>query len=124
MNSKGEIKLGDFGVSGQLINSVANTFVGTSGYMSPERIQGEKYSVQSDVWSLGMTLVELVLGKFPFPPNGQPLSVFELLEYIVHEPVPTLSCDYSTEFRDFIATSLIKDQNKRPGPSDLLVPHE
>jgi mitogen-activated protein kinase kinase len=34
LNSKGEIKLGDFGVSGQLINSVANTFVGTSGYMS------------------------------------------------------------------------------------------
>lgn len=34
LNSKGEIKLGDFGVSGELINSVANTFVGTSGYMS------------------------------------------------------------------------------------------
>jgi mitogen-activated protein kinase kinase len=104
LNSKGEIKLGDFGVSGQLINSVANTFVGTSGYMSPERIQGEKYSIQSDVWSLGMTLVELVLGKFPFPPNGQPLSVFELLEYIVHEPVPTLPPgQYTKEFETFIA---------------------
>jgi hypothetical protein len=34
LNSKGEVKLGDFGVSGQAINSVANTFVGTSGYMS------------------------------------------------------------------------------------------
>lgn len=71
---------------------------------------------------LGMTLVELVIGKFPFPPNEQPLSVFELLEYIVHEPVPTLPAgQYSKEFEEFIAESLIKDQNKRPGPSELLV---
>ena len=64
----------------------------------------QKYSVQSDVWSLGMTLVELVIAKFPFPPNGQPLSVFELLEYIVHEPVPTLPAGkYSKEFEEFIA---------------------
>ena len=68
-----------------------------------------------------MTLVELVLGKFPFPPNGQPLSVFELLEYIVHEPVPTLPSDqYSPEFQSFIAKSLIKDQAKRPSPTELL----
>ncbi|KAG6906755.1 hypothetical protein DXG01_012258 [Tephrocybe rancida] len=65
-NSKGEIKLCDFGVSGELINSIANTFVGTSIYMSPERIQGAEYSVKSDVWSLGISLVELALGRFPF----------------------------------------------------------
>jgi mitogen-activated protein kinase kinase len=69
-----------------------------------------------------MTLVELVIGKFPFPPNGQPLSVFELLEYIVHEPVPTLPKGmYSEEFDKFIAASLIKDQTKRPSPTELLV---
>jgi mitogen-activated protein kinase kinase len=69
-----------------------------------------------------MTLVELVIGKFPFPPNGQPLSVFELLEYIVNEPVPTLPSGlYSTEFEQFIATSLIKDPLKRPSPSELMV---
>ncbi|KAF9039890.1 kinase-like domain-containing protein [Panaeolus papilionaceus] len=65
-NSDGAIKLCDFGVSGELINSVANTFVGTSIYMSPERIQGAHYSVKSDVWSLGITLVELAIGRFPF----------------------------------------------------------
>lgn len=65
-NSEGAIKLIDFGVSGELINSIANTFVGTSIYMSPERIQGAEYSVKSDVWSLGITLVELALGRFPF----------------------------------------------------------
>ncbi|KAK7032512.1 MAP kinase kinase (MEK) [Paramarasmius palmivorus] len=66
LNSEGEIKLCDFGVSGELINSLANTFVGTSIYMSPERIQGGEYSVKSDVWSLGITIVELAHGRFPF----------------------------------------------------------
>ncbi|KAK2463919.1 hypothetical protein APHAL10511_004091 [Amanita phalloides] len=65
-NSQGEIKLCDFGVSGELINSIAHTFVGTSIYMSPERIQGAEYSVKSDVWSLGITLIELANGRFPF----------------------------------------------------------
>ncbi|KAG9019277.1 MAP kinase kinase (MEK) [Tulasnella sp. 427] len=65
-NSKGEIKICDFGVSGELINSIADTFVGTSTYMSPERIQGAQYSVKSDVWSLGISLIELALGRFPF----------------------------------------------------------
>ncbi|PFH45828.1 hypothetical protein AMATHDRAFT_71049 [Amanita thiersii Skay4041] len=69
-NSQGEIKLCDFGVSGELINSIAHTFVGTSVYMSPERIQGAEYSVKSDVWSLGITLIELANGRFPF--SGSP----------------------------------------------------
>jgi len=65
-NSKGQIKICDFGVSGELINSIADTFVGTSTYMSPERIQGAQYTVKSDVWSLGVSLIELALGRFPF----------------------------------------------------------
>ncbi|KAK6966404.1 mitogen-activated protein kinase [Favolaschia claudopus] len=65
-NSAGEIKICDFGVSGELINSIADTFVGTSTYMSPERIQGAQYTVKSDVWSLGVSLIELALGRFPF----------------------------------------------------------
>jgi mitogen-activated protein kinase kinase len=66
LNSGGEIKICDFGVSGELINSIADTFVGTSTYMSPERIQGAAYTVKSDVWSLGISLIELALGRFPF----------------------------------------------------------
>lgn len=64
--STGKIKICDFGVSGELINSIADTFVGTSTYMSPERIQGAAYTVKSDVWSLGISLIELALGRFPF----------------------------------------------------------
>uniref|UniRef100_A0A8B9HPQ2 Dual specificity mitogen-activated protein kinase kinase 2 n=1 Tax=Astyanax mexicanus TaxID=7994 RepID=A0A8B9HPQ2_ASTMX len=68
VNSRGEIKLCDFGVSGQLIDSMANSFVGTRSYMSPERLQGTHYSVQSDVWSMGLSLVELAIGRYPIPP--------------------------------------------------------
>ncbi|KZT12116.1 kinase [Laetiporus sulphureus 93-53] len=79
-NSQGQIKICDFGVSGELINSIADTFVGTSTYMSPERIQGAQYTVKSDVWSLGISLIELALGRFPFADSSSDdsdLSEFE-----------------------------------------------
>jgi len=121
LNSQGFIKLCDFGVSGVLINSVANTFVGTSAYMSPERIQGGSYTVKSDVWSLGITLLELALGKFPFPPDGAPLAVFELLEYIVNEPAPIPPPkQFSPEFESFIQKTLIKEHDDRPPPKALV----
>lgn len=86
-NTAGEIKICDFGVSGELINSIANTFVGTSTYMSvsgschfgsclialqPERIQGAPYTIKSDIWSLGISLIELACARFPFsdPPDS------------------------------------------------------
>ncbi|PWA21000.1 hypothetical protein CCH79_00007286, partial [Gambusia affinis] len=49
-------------------DSMANSFVGTRSYMSPERLQGTHYSVQSDVWSMGLSLVELAIGRYPIPP--------------------------------------------------------
>lgn len=125
LNSLGEVKIADFGVSGQLINSMANTFVGTSSYMSvswpaelamsypafsrvllifsptmqPERIQGTEYAIQSDIWSLGITILQFALGKHPFPG----LSILELLQFVVNEPAPTLPTgEFSVEFEDFI----------------------
>ncbi|XP_076661001.1 mitogen-activated protein kinase kinase 1 [Halictus rubicundus] len=71
VNSAGEIKICDFGVSGQLIDSMANSFVGTRSYMSPERLQGTHYSVQSDIWSLGLSLVEMAIGMYPIPPPNE-----------------------------------------------------
>ncbi|KAJ7069339.1 kinase [Mycena amicta] len=65
-NSTGDIKLCDFGVSGKFMDPIANTFVGTSTYFSPERIKGATHSVKSDIWSLGITLIELIVGQFPF----------------------------------------------------------
>ncbi|MBZ3881977.1 Dual specificity mitogen-activated protein kinase kinase 2 [Sciurus carolinensis] len=68
VNSREEIKLCDFVVSGQLIDSAANSFVGMWSYVSPERLQGTHYSVQSDVWSMGLSLVDLSIGRYPIPP--------------------------------------------------------
>ncbi|OZJ02350.1 hypothetical protein BZG36_04378 [Bifiguratus adelaidae] len=120
INSSGQIKICDFGVSGQLINSIADTFVGTSSYMSPERIQGAPYTVKSDVWSLGITIMELALGRFPFPADGTALSIFELLQHIVHEAVPTLPPGkYPEDLEDFLARCLMKDVDKRATPSEL-----
>nr|CAB3263616.1 MAPKK1/2 dual specificity mitogen-activated protein kinase kinase 1 [Phallusia mammillata] len=67
VNSRGEIKLCDFGVSGQLIDSMANSFVGTRSYMAPERLQGSRYTVLSDIWSLGLSLIEMAIGRYPIP---------------------------------------------------------
>ncbi|KAG0330837.1 Protein kinase C signaling pathway involved MAPKK protein, partial [Podila humilis] len=116
---EGNVKLCDFGVSGDLVNSLAETFVGTSYYMAPERIQGGKYPVQSDVWSLGLTLVEIAQLKNPFPSN---LAPFELLHYIVNQPVPSLPEDeaWSEPFRDFLRQSMIKDFMKRPTPEQIM----
>ncbi|CBY01391.1 hypothetical protein LEMA_P001780.1 [Plenodomus lingam JN3] len=55
VNSKGNIKLCDFGVSSELEGSIAETFVGTGTYMAPERIQGSPYTVKSDVWTATTT---------------------------------------------------------------------
>ncbi|KAJ8097965.1 kinase-like domain-containing protein [Lipomyces tetrasporus] len=123
VNSHGQIKLCDFGVSGELINSIADTFVGTSTYMSPERIQGAAYSVKSDVWSLGLMLLELAIGHFPFEKTeSSPLSILDLLQQIVNEPAPSLPADggFSADLRACIDRCLIKDVDARPTPQDLL----
>lgn len=139
VNGRGQIKLCDFGVSGELINSIADTFVGTSTYMSPERIQGDQYSIKSDVWSLGITVIEIAHGCFPFAidcdedpdattcaaPRGvqdvRSLSILELLQHIVHEPPPKLNRDgnFPESMINFVNVCLCKDPMKRPTPMDL-----
>ena len=130
VNSKGHIKLCDFGVSGELVNSVADTFVGTSTYMAPERIQGDKYTVKSDVWSFGLTVMELAIGKFPFASDqlgddaeNAPAGILDLLQQIVHEPVPKLpkSDAFPQILEDMIQKCLYKEPERRPTPQELFV---
>ena len=127
INSRGEVKLCDFGVSGELINSVADTFVGTSTYMAPERIQGEKYTVKSDVWSFGLSMLELAIGKFPFhagrDEDAAPVGILDLLQTIVHEPPPKLpkSDAFPSILDSFITKCLAKDPEERPTPQELWV---
>ncbi len=119
-----------FGVSGELINSIADTFVGTSTYMAPERIQGEKYTVKSDVWSFGLSIMELAIGKFPFAASEQlsdaesaPAGILDLLQQIVHEPAPRLpkSDAFPSILEDMIQKCLYKSPEDRPTPQELFV---
>ena len=130
VNSKGQIKLCDFGVSGELVNSVADTFVGTSTYMAPERIQGQKYTVKSDVWSFGLAIMELAIGKFPFDASehvsdgdGAPSGILDLLQQIVYEPAPKLpkSEAFPQILEDMIQKCMAKAPEERPTPQELYV---
>lgn len=81
VNSKGQVKICDFGVSGNLVASIAKTNIGCQSYMAPERIAsggvaqaganpgGGTYSVQSDIWSLGLSIIECAMGQYPYPPE-------------------------------------------------------
>ncbi|KAJ3099913.1 Dual specificity mitogen-activated protein kinase kinase 1 [Phlyctochytrium bullatum] len=123
VNTRGQIKIADFGVSKEVVNTKARTFTGTQGYLAPERIQsGQDYSVVSDIWSLGLSLIEISTGRFPYPPEGHPpMSIFDLISYIGEKPPPTLPPGrFSPEFEDLIAHSVIKDPAQRPGPETLL----
>jgi serine/threonine protein kinase len=69
VNTNGVVKIADFGVSGTVENTVdcMTSWVGTVTYMSPERIKGESYYSDTDIWSLGLLMVECVTGRFPYP---------------------------------------------------------
>ena len=132
VNSRGYIKLCDFGVSGELVNSIADTFVGTSTYMAPERIQGAKYSIKSDVWSVGLTVMELAIGRFPFDASDAaagdrasagPMGILDLLQQIVHEPAPRLpqSDAFPPILDEMIQKCLLKNPDDRPTPRQLFV---
>ena len=91
----GQVKLCDFGVSGEFgTRGDADTFIGTSFYMAPERITGQSYTINSDVWSLGVTLLEVAQHRFPFPADGtepQPQAgLIDIIQYIVGQPLPKL----------------------------------
>lgn len=123
---KGNIKLCDFGVSGEVVNSLATTFVGTQYYMAPERIMGKPYSVTSDIWSLGLTLLEVASGQFPYAcDNLNNLGPIDLLQLVLeYEPklmdIPEEKIFWSDSFKNFISYCLKKSSDERPSPRQLL----
>jgi mitogen-activated protein kinase kinase 1 len=96
--------------------------------MSPERLQGTHYSVASDIWSLGLSLVEMAVGVYPIPPPNHAnharatgMAIFELLNYIVNEPPPELpSGQFSANFESFVSRCLQKDPSARPDLNALM----
>ena len=79
--------------------------------MQPERINGGAYGFDSDIWSLGLVILECAVGRFPYLPPGQSegwLNFYELLETIVEQPPPSAPADqFSPEFCSFISGWLV-----------------
>ncbi|XP_039288340.1 dual specificity mitogen-activated protein kinase kinase 7 isoform X2 [Nilaparvata lugens] len=125
LDERGNVKLCDFGISGRLVDSKAKTKnAGCAAYMAPERIdppdpKKPDYDIRADVWSLGITLVELATGVFPYRDCK---SDFEVLSKVIQEDPPTLPTDqgFTPEFRSFVESCLTKDHSQRPKYKKLL----
>lgn len=110
--------------------------------MSPERINGRSYSFKSDIWSVGLTLLEMASGRFPYPPDTAPcssaadnaapqpppkpqaLNFWDLLHYIVEQPPPLpprgSSNGISDELHDFLRLLLKKNPAERPSAREAI----
>lgn len=113
------IKLGDFGLAVQLDNSksVRNTVCGTPWFMAPEVYNGAT-EVKSDVWALGITLIELAEGKNPYA--GLKSSA-EIMNKVLTGPSPSLSPSrWSERFVDFVGKCLMKEAKERWSVTELM----
>ncbi|KAK5849810.1 hypothetical protein PBY51_014115 [Eleginops maclovinus] len=124
LTENAEVKLVDFGVSAQLDRTVGrrNTFIGTPYWMAPEVIACDEnpdatYDFKSDLWSLGITAIEMAEGAPPLC-DMHPMRALFL---IPRNPAPRLkSKKWSKKFQSFIDSCLIKSHSQRPSTEQLL----
>ncbi|XP_064875382.1 TRAF2 and NCK-interacting protein kinase-like isoform X4 [Oncorhynchus nerka] len=124
LTENAEVKLVDFGVSAQLDRTVGrrNTFIGTPYWMAPEVIACDEnpeatYDFKSDLWSLGITAIEMAEGAPPLC-DMHPMRALFL---IPRNPAPRLkSKKWSKKFQSFIESCLVKSHGQRPSTEQLL----
>eukprot|EP00755_Sulcionema_specki_P037888 Sspe_Gene.109826::Locus_90022_Transcript_1_1_Confidence_1.000_Length_1472::g.109826::m.109826 len=128
-HQSGIVKITDFGVSSSVLNTVgcANTFVGTVTYMSPERLQGGSYSYSSDIWSLGLSLIECVKGTHPLralsSSGDTTVNYWDIFQRVGRAEVSFLDPDrdsVSPEMCDFVSRCVEKDQASRASAISLI----
>jgi len=119
VNSLGHVKIGDFGETGKLTQTMdkRNTVVGSPYWMAPEVIQESNYDSSADVWSVGITCIELANGEAPLM-HIHPMRVLFL---IPTNPPPTLEGDqFSKAAKSFVQDCLQKETTHRPKCLDLV----
>mmetsp|Transcript_9021 Transcript_9021/g.14259 ORF Transcript_9021/g.14259 Transcript_9021/m.14259 type:complete len:496 (+) Transcript_9021:83-1570(+) len=142
LTSNGQVKLADLGIcthpgsvqEGSEAEELAGRdgratpateWIGTVTYMSPERLIGDGYGFNADIWSLGIVLVEAAVGGYPLAPtqNGTPLQFWDLLDRVLSGPCPSDALkdkgEQWAQLRSFAAMCLDKDPETRPMARDI-----
>eukprot|EP01147_Barroeca_monosierra_P003461 gene3461-6096_t len=120
LSDNGHAKLADFGVAGQLSDSLArrNTVIGTPYWMAPEVIQEVGYDVKADIWSVGITCIEMAEAR---PPHAE-IHPMRAIFMIPTRPPPTFRrpANWTTTFNQFISNCLVKEPTARQSADELL----
>ncbi|TPX34537.1 hypothetical protein SmJEL517_g02893 [Synchytrium microbalum] len=118
LTEDGHVKLCDFGVAGQItMTSVRrNSFVGTPYWMAPEIIKRSQYDFKADIWSLGITVIELATGNPPFAELDPRRAIF----MIPRSKPPKLDGRFSVAMKEFISLCLKEEPEERPAAEELL----